>query len=275
MKEAMGVLVVKIGGGRGNRLDELCKEVKALWEEGERLVLVHGVSDAMDARSAELGLEPRYLVSPSGFRSRFVGERERDVYLGVCLEVGARICSTLHSMRVRAVALWGGSGALAEGERKEALRYVENGKVKVAKGNWSGVVRSVNARVIEVLLEGGFLPVVSPVAVTPEGLPLNVDGDRMAAAIASALRAEALVILSNVPGLLERLEDPGSLVRRIPFEDLEDYEGLAKGNMKRKLLAAREAVEGGVEKVIISDSRVERPIGSALAGGGTWICRAF
>lgn len=106
------------------------------------------------------------------------------------------------------------------------------------------------------------------------GRNLNVDGDRLAAAVAVALGAEALVILSNVPGLLRDPQDPDSLVASGDLEDWGELEEMARGNMKRKLQACREALEGGVPRVLLGDSRGRRPLEEVLAGRGTELCRA-
>jgi acetylglutamate/LysW-gamma-L-alpha-aminoadipate kinase len=101
------------------------------------------------------------------------------------------------------------------------------------------------------------------------GLNLNVDGDRLAAAVASAVGADVLVILTNVPGLMEDLDRPDSLVRRGSLDDWASLEALARGNMKRKLLACREALEGGLDRVVLADSRCDRPLTQAIQGGGS------
>ncbi|MCS7039767.1 MAG: hypothetical protein RMN24_15425, partial [Anaerolineae bacterium] len=88
---------------------------------------------------------------------------------------------------------------------------------------------------------------------------------------AAALGAETLVILSNVPGLLAAFPDERSLVRHVPVERLDWAEELAAGRMKRKILAAREALAGGVSSVIIADARAPNPVQHALAGAGTWL----
>ena len=100
--------------------------------------------------------------------------------------------------------------------------------------------------------------------------------DRIAAMAAGlrALGAEVLVVLSNVPGLLADPQDPSS---RIPSGDLGEWgplEEAATGNMKRKLLAYREALEGGVPRAVLGDGRVEAPLRAALAGGGTHLWAA-
>ena len=101
-----------------------------------------------------------------------------------------------------------------------------------------------------------------------------MDGDRAAALIAGSLNANRLIILSNVPGLLANFPDEASLVRHVSSDRLDWAEGLAAGRMKKKVLAAREALASGVSTVILADSRCPQPIQTALAGEGTWIGEA-
>jgi acetylglutamate/LysW-gamma-L-alpha-aminoadipate kinase len=149
---------------------------------------------------------------------------------------------------------------------------VENGKRKVLHGEYSGKVERVNGALLEMLLEEGYMPVVAPLAISYEHEAVNVDGDRVAAAIATALKAQTVVILSNVPGLLRDLSDETTLISYIPLVHVHSYlDRYAQGRMKRKILGAIEALQDGVGQVIIADGRVANPLQQALAGHGTVI----
>jgi acetylglutamate/LysW-gamma-L-alpha-aminoadipate kinase len=100
-----------------------------------------------------------------------------------------------------------------------------------------------------------------------EGERLNVDGDRVASAVAVALKAEALVIMTNVPGLLVNPDDLSTLIRSIPAHRLAEYVQYAHGRMRKKLLGAQEAVEGGVPQVCIGSTSLL----NVLDGCGTII----
>jgi acetylglutamate/LysW-gamma-L-alpha-aminoadipate kinase len=113
--------------------------------------------------------------------------------------------------------------------------------------------------------------VLTPPAASDKGEAINVDGDRASAMVAAAFNAEALVILSNVPGLLRNFPDEGSLIREIPRAKANDFMQFAEGRMKKKVMGAVEAISEGVQRVIFADGRVESPISAALAGGGTQI----
>ena len=176
----------------------------------------------------------------------------------------------LQRLGVNAVGLSGLDGRLLEAKRKSALRIVEGGKRKILRGEYSGKIEQVNAPLLRALLEAGYVPVVAPLAISHQSEALNVDGDRVAAAIGSALKAQTVIILSNVPGLLRDVEDDTSLIHHIPASQAEEYlDRYARGRMKRKILGAVEALRDGAGRVIIADGRVAQPLQQALAGQGT------
>jgi [amino group carrier protein]-L-2-aminoadipate 6-kinase len=113
--------------------------------------------------------------------------------------------------------------------------------------------------------------VLCPPGLSYESEIINVDGDRAAAVLAAACKAETLVILSNVPGLLRDVNDANSLVRRIDKAHISSYMDLALGRMKHKMMGTAEALEQGVGTVILGDARLEHPIQQALQGQGTVI----
>ena len=98
-----------------------------------------------------------------------------------------------------------------------------------------------------------------------------MDGDRAAAMIAAALKAEQLIILSNVPGLLRDFPDESTLIRHIDPARAGEFMEHAQGRMRIKVLGAMEALEMGVGKVVFADGRIPSPVRNALAGGGTVI----
>jgi acetylglutamate/LysW-gamma-L-alpha-aminoadipate kinase len=185
--------------------------------------------------------------------------------------VNPRIVAQLQTLGARPVGLSGLDGPLLVGPRKEGARSVVDGKILRVKDDWSGTVTRVDDRLLRLLLDHGYTPVVSPPAVTPEGEVINVDSDRAAAAIAGALGAEALLLLTNVPGLLRNIEDPASRIARIPRAEIDGYLPVAAGRMRKKLVAAQEALAQGVGRVVIASSAVDRPIARALDGEGTVI----
>lgn len=267
------MIVVKAGGGHGLDAQAVCADVATLVAQGLQVILAHGGSHDTNVISEQLGHPPRFVTSDSGHVSRYSDRETLEIYaMVVAGRVNTLLVEQLQRMGVNALGLSGLDGRLLEGARKDTLRIVENGKRKVLRGDYSGVIERVNMDLLHLLMGAGYTPVVAPVAVSYEGEALNVDGDRAAAAIAAAMQADTLIILSNVPGLLRDFPDESSLISHIPRAQGQQYlERYAQGRMKKKLLGAMEALQDGVGRVIIADGRVDRPLQRALAGEGTLV----
>jgi acetylglutamate/LysW-gamma-L-alpha-aminoadipate kinase len=266
------MIVVKVGGSEGIDLDAVCRDVAALVKQGEELILVHGGSAETNKIAEQLGHPPRFVTSVSGYTSRFTDRETLSIFEMVyCGRINKSIVERLQGLDVNAVGLSGLDGRLLEGRRKEAIRVRQGGKRRVLHGDYTGTVEKVNASLLRLLLENGYLPVVTPPAISYHSEGINVDGDRAAAAIAQALEATDLVILSNVPGLLRDFPDEDTIIPRIDRTRVEEAMAFAEGRMKKKVLGATEALGAGVGRVIFADGRIEAPIRAALAGQGTVI----
>jgi acetylglutamate/LysW-gamma-L-alpha-aminoadipate kinase len=266
------MIVVKVGGSEGIDLDAVCRDVAALVKQGEELILVHGGSAETNKIAEQLGHPPRFVTSVSGYTSRFTDRETLSIFEMVyCGRINKSIVERLQGLGVNAVGLSGLDGRLLEGRRKEAIRVRQGGKRRVLHGDYTGTVEKVNASLLRLLLENGYLPVVTPPAISYHSEGINVDGDRAAAAIAQALEATDLVILSNVPGLLRDFPDEDTIIPRIDRTRVEEAMAFAEGRMKKKVLGATEALGAGVGRVIFADGRIEAPIRAALAGQGTVI----
>jgi acetylglutamate/LysW-gamma-L-alpha-aminoadipate kinase len=160
-------------------------------------------------------------------------------------------------------------GGLVTAVRNKPARAVVDGVEVVVRDDLSGRISAVDPAVLVALLGGGFTPVVSPPALGTTGETLNVDADRFAAAIAVALAADWLVVLSDVPGLLADRADPASLVPEVAADALDEHLAVADGRMKVKVRAAAEARLGGVRNVVLADGRVSSPVLAAVTGAGT------
>jgi acetylglutamate/LysW-gamma-L-alpha-aminoadipate kinase len=267
------MIVVKAGGNGNLDMEAICADVARLVEQGEQVVLVHGGSNETNVISEKLGYPPRFVTSVSGYVSRYTDREALEIFAMVTAgRINKLLVELLQQLGVNAIGLSGLDGRLLEGKRKGTLRIVENGKCKVLRGDYSGKIKQVNVELLHTLLAAGYVPVVAPLAVSHQGEALNVDGDRVAAAIGSALKAEKVIILSNVPGLLREFPDESTLIPYIPLEQAEEHlERHAQGRMKKKLLGAIEALHDGVGQVVIADGRVPQPLQQALAGQGTVI----
>jgi [amino group carrier protein]-L-2-aminoadipate 6-kinase len=266
------MLVVKVGGGKGISLEAVCQDVSVLVGRGERLILVHGASHETNLLSTTLGKPPRFVTSISGVESRYTDRETLEIFnMAYVGKMNKLFVERLQQLGVNAVGLCGADGRSMEGERKAAIKVIENGKRKVLRDDFTGRVEKINTALLTLLLDHGYTPVLCPPGLSYESEIINVDGDRAAAVLAAAFKAEVLVILSNVPGLLRDVNDANSLVRRIDKAHMSSYMDLAQGRMKKKVMGAAEALEQGVGIVILGDARLEHPIQHALQGQGTVI----
>jgi acetylglutamate/LysW-gamma-L-alpha-aminoadipate kinase len=266
------MIVVKVGGRKELDYDAVCADVAAQWKAGHKLVLVHGGSYQTNVVAQQLGHPPQFVTSVSGYVSRRTDQRTLEIFEMVyCGKMNKQIVESLQRHGVNAVGLSGIDGRLLEGNRKSAIKVVIDGRRRVLRDDYTGTVRKVNTSLLRALLDAGYLPVIAPLAISYESEAMNVDGDRAAAAIAAALGAEQLIILSNVPGLLREFPDESTLIERIPAERVEEYMAFAEGRMKKKVMGATEAIAQGVGRVIFADARAAAPVASAMGGQGTVI----
>ena len=266
------IIVVKLGGTEGVDFSAICGDAAGLLAQGQKLVFVHGGSAEANALGEALGTPPKFITSPSGYTSRYTDRKTLEVFLmAVNGKVNSLLTEQLHRLGINALGLSGMDGQLMVATRKDAIQSVENGKRKIIRDDYTGKIEQVNVGLLEMLLGAGYLPVIAPVAVSQNGEALNVDADRAAAMVASALKAETLILLTAVSGLMEKFPDESTLIKKLPQDRLSSALEMAQGRMKKKVLGAEEALQGGVGKVIIADGRVEKPISAALAGNGTLI----
>ena len=266
----MNTIVIKIGGGEGIDPTSSTQEIAELVESGARVVLVHGGSHETNVIAEALGHPPKFITSPGGQQSRRTDRRTLEIFEMVyCGKVNKGIVESLRGAGVNAIGLSGLDAGIWIGARKDAIRAVEDGRTVIIRDDLTGRVEQVNAAFINSLLDAGMTPVLTPPAGTSEGVAINVDADRAAAVTAVALGAEELLLLSNVPGVLRDPSQPDSMIEMVTDETIEEARTAAKGRMKNKVLAAEEAMGGGVSRVVIARATGEYAIARARQGHGT------
>ncbi len=267
------LLVIKIGGGKDLNHEAIAQDIATLWQQGQPMIVVHGGAEMTNEIATQLGHPPQFITSPSGHTSRRTDRKTLEIFEMVyCGLLNKGWVERLQRLGINALGLSGMDGRLWEGKRKKTVRAVINGKRMLIRDDYTGTVERVNTSLLTTLLDAGYLPVLTPPAISYESEAINVDGDRAAAQTAVALGADTFLILTSVPGLLREFPDENTLIRNIPAHDVESYLDVAQGRMKKKVLGAAEAVRAGVRRVIFADGRVaDAPVQRALAGEGTTI----
>ena len=211
------MLVVKVGGSLGIDYDSVCRDLASLIQSGRRAILVHGGSAETNALSEKLGKPPRMVTSVSGYESRYTDRETLTIFEMVyCGKMNKGIVERFQKLGVNAVGLSGMDGRIWQGRRKSTITIVENGKRRVLRDDHTGRIETVNLELLNLLLDHGYTPVLTPPAVSRQGEAINVDGDRAVAVLGAALGVDKLVCPSNPA--MEAVEDSSPRVARKRME---------------------------------------------------------
>jgi len=257
------LIVVKAGGKllEQGLPSNIAMDIRALSEKN-KVVFVHGGGIEVTETARKLGKEPRFIVSPEGFRSRYTDRETAEIYTMVMAgKLNKQLVIALQSKGVKAIGLSGLDGQLLRAERKERLVMInERGRKMAIDGGYTGRIVDVNADLLRLLMDSGYVPVVSPVALSQEYEPLNVDGDRTAANIAGVLKADVLILLTDVEGLIV----DGRVVPKLRLAEAKEMLLKIGPGMITKMHAATEALELGVKETVIASGMGPTPVSSAV-----------
>ena len=260
--------VIKIGGSV-REPDALLRDIAAA---REHIVLVHGASRGLNELSTRLGHPPRMVESGRGDVTRYTDATTMDHFLMAYAGLAnKRIVERLRRLGVNALGLCGLDGGIVSGRRRADLRVVEDGRTRVLHDNHAGSIESVDARLLRLLLDAGYTPMLTPPIAAEDGTAINADGDRLAAEVAIALAADRLFIFADTPGILEDATDTSSVLPHI--DDTAPLDGFS-GRVRPKLRAAQRASARGVAGVVIAGAAGPTPLRDALAGSGTRVSGA-
>ena len=243
------ILVIKYGGNA--MTDETLKklvmrDMTLLQFVGIKVVLVHGGGPEISQTLQRMGIASRF-VGGLRYTDEETAEVVRMVLAG---KVNKGLVHMLGALGARAIGLSGIDGRmLLCSKESEELGFV-------------GKIDAVDTDIIVKTLEAGYLPVISSVGFDDDGNIYNVNADTAASAIAGALKAESLILMTDVRGLLRRKDDEDSLIKKVFVSDIPSLvkEGVISGGMIPKIHCCRDAIRNGVGRVFITDGRVKHSI---------------
>ncbi len=254
IKEFHGTtMVIKIGGHamvNEKVLEETIKDVLLLHYVGIKPVVVHGGGPEISEKMERLGIKPKFVEG-----LRVTDEQTMEVVEMVLDgKINSKIVTTFIRYGGKAVGLSGKDGLMLVARKKE-MRMKRGDEEVIVDLGYVGETEYVNPQILDVLLDNGYIPVVSPVASDLAGKVYNLNADTVAGDIAAALKAKKLIMLTDVPGILRDPSDPSSLVRAMRVSELEEMmnSGIIAGGMKPKVEAVIRALRGGVEKAHVID----------------------
>ena len=250
IKEYTGKYVVAKYGGNAMTDPQLKKSVMQdillLQLVGVKVILVHGGGPEISSMLKKLSIESHF---ENGLRVTDDDTMEV-VQMVLAGKVNKSLAADLSALGGRAVGLCGIDGGLIKVHQKsEKLGHV-------------GEIDEINTKILDDLLDGGFIPVISSIGIDDDGNPYNINADTAAAKIAAALHAESMVVMSNINGVLRDKDDENSLISQMSLADAEELKksGIIAGGMIPKVDCCTNAVKEGVKKVFIINGEIPHAI---------------
>jgi acetylglutamate kinase len=264
------VFVIKAGGAvftDDASTRNLIEQVAILHQVGIRTVLVHGGGPQLDSLQASLGIDTRMVNG-----RRVTDQSSIDVTAMVLNGlINTRILAICRALDIEAIGLSGVDAGLIRAHRRPPVPVAKGSSETVDYG-FVGDIDAVNSAVLEKLLDSGLMPVVSPLSADSNGTLLNINADTVAAAIGGALSAEKLVLCTGAPGILERVDEPTSVISYTDIEGLRRLrdQGSLKDGMLPKASAIEHAIRGGVRRVhVISYKSTDSLLAEIFTNEGT------
>lgn len=250
IKEYTGKYVVAKYGGNAMTDPQLKKSVMQdillLQLVGVKIILIHGGGPEISAMLKKLSIESHF---ENGLRVTDDDTMEV-VQMVLAGKVNKSLAADLSALGGRAVGLCGIDGSLIKVHQKnEKLGHV-------------GEIDEINTKILDDLLDGGFIPVISSIGIDDDGNPYNINADTATAKIAAALHAESMVVMSNINGVLRDKDDENSLISQMSLADAEELKksGIIAGGMIPKVDCCTNAVKEGVKKVFIINGEIPHAI---------------
>jgi acetylglutamate kinase len=265
--------VIKLSGKATedhDNLSSLAEELALLHQVGIHLCVVHGGGKQLSELATRMGVE-QTIINGRRVTDDATLEMAKMIFAG---KINTDILSALRNRGVEAVGLSGVDGNIVHAERrppKEVLNRETGERAHVDFGHVGDVVK-INSRLLTVLLDQGYLPVVSSLGADSEGTVFNINADTIASEIAIQLKAEKLILLSDVEGLYLRSGEPETKISRITVAEADRLiaEGQATGGMIPKLQSISELLGRGVHSAhIISGTNRNALLSEIFTDQGT------
>jgi acetylglutamate kinase len=263
------IFVVKAGGavfGDATLTRALVEQISILHYLGVRVVMVHGGGPQLTAVTEALGVPTRMVQG-----RRITDERSIDATAMVLNGlINTRILAICRELDIAAVGLSGVDAGLVRAHRRPPLRL--SGDAEAVDFGFVGDIDQIDISVIRKHLDNGLMPVISPLSADDRGVLLNINADTVAAALGAALAAEKLILCTGAPGILERVDDPTSIVSYTDLAGLKRMreEGRIVDGMLPKAKAIEDAIRGGVRRVhVISYGTPDGILAEVFTNEGT------
>lgn len=256
-------ILIKYGGHAmidQNAMESTARDTVLLKYVGMKPIVVHGGGPEISRSMTKLGKQPKFIgglritdtETMEIIKMVLVGKINTDIVSKVCLHGG------------KGIGISGKDNILLKA-RKQAPQVIldgTTGEEKTVDLGLVGEIDSVNPEVIDMLTSNDYIPIISPIGVDDKGSTLNLNADTVAGDVASSVDAEKLIILTDVPGILEDPKDPETLIKRVKVDEVKDLidNGIVKDGMIPKVTTCVNAIQNGVSSAHIIDGRIKHSV---------------
>jgi len=246
-------VIIKYGGNAmidHEQIKTIMQDITLLKYVGVNPVVVHGGGPEISRTLSLMNVESRF------YKGLRITDKDAIEVVQMVLtgKINKDIVAQLNALGGKAIGISGMDGALLQAEKMEPVDGVDLGYV--------GKVTNVNSRVLEILANDDYIPVVAPIGIGPDGTAYNINADTAASEIAAAMKAEKLIFLTDIDGIYRNPEDPSSLISAISVPEVNELikQGVISGGMIPKVQGCIKGVEMGVKRTHILNGTIPHPI---------------
>lgn len=255
-------IMIKYGGHAmidEHAMSSTARDTVLLKYVGMQPLVVHGGGPEISRSMDKMGKSPKFV---GGLRVTD-SETMEIVKMVLVGKINTEIVSKIGLHGGKSIGISGKDDFLIQSSKRDPTKIKqENGEILEVDLGYVGKIDKINSGLVDVLTQENYIPVISPIGIDDAGNTLNLNADTVAGSIASDIKAEKLIVLTDVPGILTDPDDPESIIRRIHVDELKELvkEGVITGGMIPKVETCINAVENGVKTAHILDGRVEHSI---------------
>jgi len=260
------MVIIKIGGGEQINLQGIVSDLATY--KGA-FIIVHGANHLRDQLALQLGKPIQSVTSLSGYSSVLSDQTLIDLQMMAYAGLrNKRLVELLQQNEIPAIGLTGLDGALIRARRNKGIKVLEDSRKRIIR-DFSGKPLEVNTKLLNTLMNEGYIPVITIPLIDENGVAVNSENDEVVALLQKSLNAEKVISFIEEGGYLADASDPTSVCTEVSMQQLLAWESNATGRIRRKLRSIIQLLNQETKAVILSDGRVAHPLKAALQGNGT------
>jgi len=246
------IFVIKLGGNAlidEKRMEDIVQDIVLLRFVGINPIIVHGGGPEITRKMEKMGKKAEFIAG-----LRITDDETLEIAKMVLVgKINDRIVTLIGKHGGKGIGLSGKDGKLITARKKDLQKIIVDGVEKEIDLGWVGEVKCINPEILFIVVEKGYIPVISPIAVDDEGNSLNINADSVAGDIALSVGAKKLIILTDVEGLLMDVSDPSTLISKISLDEVKELmkRNVIHSGMIPKIQSGIKVVESGISCHII------------------------